>query len=353
MKQISKIFLAIVLLTSTGAWSAETRNAVGSNWPSWLSQESIDNAIKGREEVPPFLPTAPQAAGRKMAQGYQISVDTSDAFACRTVFRRVQKLNSVTSTQYSEEEVCRYNAEKPLVSFIIIQDADEIEISRNIDISAFKSTEDNLANDTKNLALTMTATMGVLWMLPGSVTGWDKEAIVNSKGVLGLYEANIKAGPVIDKDDWQFNYIGHPVSGAAYYVMARHNGLSQMKAFGYSVMMSTFFWEYGFEAVAEIPSIQDLFITPIIGSIMGEMLYRMSLTLEEKQSGLLGNKSVKKFVRVLLNPMGAVSTKINRVMGSQVIKDSRLEVVTKSPARPKDISETPTNYLGIRARFLF
>jgi hypothetical protein len=37
--------------------------------------------------------------------------------------------------------------------------------------------------------------------------------------------------------------------------------------------MSTFFWEYGIEAFAEIPSVQDLIFTPVAGSLMGEMFF--------------------------------------------------------------------------------
>ena len=37
--------------------------------------------------------------------------------------------------------------------------------------------------------------------------------------------------------------------------------------------MSTFFWEYGIEAFAEIPSVQDLIFTPVVGSVVGEIFF--------------------------------------------------------------------------------
>ena len=41
----------------------------------------------------------------------------------------------------------------------------------------------------------------------------------------------------------------------------------------YCFCISTFFWEYGFEAFNEIPSAQDIVVTSVVGSIMGEAFY--------------------------------------------------------------------------------
>ncbi|MFZ2890098.1 DUF3943 domain-containing protein, partial [Sulfuricurvum sp.] len=52
--------------------------------------------------------------------------------------------------------------------------------------------------------------------------------------------------------------------------MARNDGLSIGESAAFSTLMSTFFWEYGYEAFAEVPSIQDLIFTPLVGSLFGE-----------------------------------------------------------------------------------
>jgi len=110
---------------------------------------------------------------------------------------------------------------------------------------------------------------GVLWMMPESVTHWDKEAM-KENGILWKWKQNVKAGPVWDEDDWVLNWITHPYCGGVYYMTARSSGFTIAESFGYSAIMSTFFWEYGIEAFAEIPSIQDLIITPVVGSVVGE-----------------------------------------------------------------------------------
>lgn len=110
---------------------------------------------------------------------------------------------------------------------------------------------------------------GVLWVMPESVTNWDKEEM-KEKGIAWKWKQNVKAGPVWDEDDWVLNWITHPYCGGLYYMTSRSAGFSVLESFGYSAIMSTFFWEYGIEAFAEIPSKQDLLITPIFGSMVGE-----------------------------------------------------------------------------------
>lgn len=110
---------------------------------------------------------------------------------------------------------------------------------------------------------------GVLWVMPESVTNWNKEEI-KEKGIIWKWKENVKAGPVWDEDDWVLNWITHPYCGGLYYMTARSSGFTVIESFGYSAIMSTFFWEYGIESFAEVPSIQDLVITPVVGSVVGE-----------------------------------------------------------------------------------
>jgi hypothetical protein len=110
---------------------------------------------------------------------------------------------------------------------------------------------------------------GVLYAMPESVTNWDKEAM-KENGITYKWKQNVKAGPVWDEDDWVLNWVTHPYCGGIYYMTARSSGFNMFESFLYSAFMSTFFWEYGIEAFAEIPSKQDLIITPVVGSIVGE-----------------------------------------------------------------------------------
>ena len=126
-----------------------------------------------------------------------------------------------------------------------------------------------------NTALYFGGTMvafAVLWASPESFSGWDKDKI-REEGLIDQWKENVRAGPVWDNDDFFLNWIMHPYIGALYYMSARGSGFRWWESFLYATLMSTFFWEYGVEAFAEIPSWQDLIITPVAGSVIGELFF--------------------------------------------------------------------------------
>ncbi len=239
---------------------------------------------------------------------------------------------------------------------MVFQDVNGEEFRKEIDLSPLTNNEKNLTNDTRNMAIAMAGFMGILWAMPESFTKWDKKAISESKnGIFMQYADNIKRGPVVDKDDWAVNFIGHPVAGAAYYTMARHAGFSRAESFGYSVLMSTFFWEYGFEALAEIPSIQDLILTPVIGALLGELFYTWEMKIRENGGTLMGSKKLGSLAMVLLNPAGSISDGINNMLGARFIQDARGAVVMRRRANHHDFGgpTTSDNYIGFELKFTF
>ncbi len=188
-------------------------------------------------------------------------------------------------------------------------------------------TFDNLSKEqrkvveqTRNFTVLGAGMVGLLYMMPESVTKWDKDEI----GKIGSkWKENVKEGPVVDEDDWAINYIGHPYSGAAYYVVARHAGLSKMGSFGYSVFMSTIFWEYGFEATAEVPSLQDLILTPVLGSLLGELFITWEKDIENNNGQLFGSKRLGSVALAVMDPAGAMLDGINNLFEETVIKDAK------------------------------
>jgi hypothetical protein len=328
---------------------------VSGSFPSWISSESIRNATRSMPENGPYRHNAPQAhgPGTGVAQGYTITVDTRDSFACRKVYNEVKGLQNPSGQQITIEEACAYNANQPMATFVVVRDIDREEFRTSVDTSKILSTDKNIINDTRNLALTMVGAMGVLWVMPESSTGWDKSDIrKNEGGLYNRWKEKVSAGPVMDDDAARFNLIGHPIAGAAYYVMARHAGLTGMQAFGYSVAMSTFFWEYGFEAIAEIPSIQDLIITPVIGSILGEVFYRLEAHINSNGGTVLGSRRLGKVALVVLNPMGKLSETINVAIGSKFIQSSTTEIIVRRKRNPQ-FPDQESQYIGIQTVFRF
>lgn len=146
---------------------------------------------------------------------------------------------------------------------------------------------------------------GVLYAMPESVTNWDKEAM-KENGIAYKWKQNVKAGPVWDEDDWVLNWITHPYSGGVYYMTARSSGFNMLESFLYSAFMSTCFWEYGIEAFAEIPSKQDLIITPVIGSVIGEGFFYAKKSILRHDRKVLKSKFLGYTSLLLMDPFNTL-----------------------------------------------
>lgn len=158
-------------------------------------------------------------------------------------------------------------------------------------------------------------TLGVLELLPEDATAWNKKEIRDTP-MFERWWNHVREGPVWDKDNWVFNYILHPYGGAAYYMSARTQGCSAINSFLYGFAVSTIFWEYGIEAFNEIPSYQDMFITPIVGAIMGEAFYKLKRRILQDDTSLFGSRLLGNITLFLIDP-------VNEVLGLIYGNDAR------------------------------
>ena len=140
--------------------------------------------------------------------------------------------------------------------------------------------------------------MGGLILMPREVTHWDPDWMQSAKRNIGRA---FTLPPVWDKDDWVFNYIGHPVAGAYYYNAVRSQDAKWWESFLFSTFQS-FFWEYVIEGMAERPSIQDLIITPIGGLILGESTHMITMDMRKN-----GFRFFEKVFVLVFNPMFVVN----------------------------------------------
>lgn len=158
-----------------------------------------------------------------------------------------------------------------------------------------------LLYNTGLFAATAVGAFGLLWIAPESISKWDKDEI-RENGIMTKWKQNVKAGPVFDEDDFVMNYIIHPWAGGVYYMTARGSGYKPWECFTYSFLMSTFFWEYGIEAFAEIPSWQDLVVTPIAGSIAGELFFVAKKKIIQKDRRILKSKALGNTTLFIMDP---------------------------------------------------
>lgn len=143
----------------------------------------------------------------------------------------------------------------------------------------------------------------VLECLPEDATNWNRAEIQSVPLFQRWKDHVIKEGPEWDGDKWYFNYLLHPYAGAAYFMGARSCGFNFWQSFLYSAFVSTVEWEYGIEAFMERPSIQDLFITPIVGSLIGECFYKLKRNIVSNGYRLAGSKVLGNVVAFLIDPL--------------------------------------------------
>jgi hypothetical protein len=96
--------------------------------------------------------------------------------------------------------------------------------------------------------------------------------------------------PDFDKDTFDYNILKHALSGNYYYLFYRARGYSESEAFAWTFMSSLAF-EFAVEAYTEQPSYQDIYQTPIYGTLVGMGAERIShylLTRESTWAHILG-----------------------------------------------------------------
>lgn len=228
-------------------------------------------------------------------------------FLCKiAIFADIKTYDLSEATESLSKEFHTYKIQDLLKQKYIALDSDleKDYLAQNININDnLSQSEKNILEDTFYVQFAMVTAIGVLYIMPESVTNWDGDTF-GEESLTDKWKDNIKAGPVLDEDSVTINYIGHPVSGAVYYAMARNDGLDPLGSFLFATLMSSFFWECGYEAFAEIPSIQDLVSTPVVGALMGEYMHYLEQQLDKSGGKIWGYQSLGSFSYFLLDPMG-------------------------------------------------
>ncbi len=178
-------------------------------------------------------------------------------------------------------------------------------------------------------------TLFVLECLPEDATAWNRADIRNVPFYKRWYRNVFKRGPEWDHDNPIFNFVLHPYAGAAYFMCARTCGFNFWKSMLYSAMISTIGWEFGIEACMERPSVQDIFITPLVGSIMGEGFYRLKRLIVDRNYEILGTPFVGHILAFFLDPVnefiGWLSPGTCRTIGPGCLQSQPLLIPNPSP----------------------
>ncbi len=154
--------------------------------------------------------------------------------------------------------------------------------------------------------------IGVLYVAPESISGWTDE--MKEEYTFSKWVDNVTNPVVRDGDVWWVNYILHPYWGGTYYIRGQERGLDKTDSFLYSTVLSTLY-EYGAEALFEPVSIEDLIITPIVGSLVGEYLFAPLRKYVRSKPGELGWGD--KAILIATDPLGVINAATDRLFGVQ------------------------------------
>lgn len=138
--------------------------------------------------------------------------------------------------------------------------------------------------------------LAVTASLPKSWTGWSAHFVRDG---INHFERAYTQPPHMDNDWWFHNYVGHPIGGSLYYNAVRSQGATPHQSTFFAFVLSMQ-WEYFFEAFAERPSIQDIIVTPVAGTVLGELSHRLTMHLKKG-----GTNFGEKVLILITNPMHA------------------------------------------------
>lgn len=138
----------------------------------------------------------------------------------------------------------------------------------------------------------------LLVTMPENASKWNKQDV---RAVLPQYKKTFTGLPTIDKDIWYINYVGHPYQGSCYYNALRSQGATWWQS-GLFSLGHSLLWEYVVEGGMEQPSVQDIIVTPVGGSLLGELFHFSTIRMSRN-----GFKWYEKVFVCVFNPMFALN----------------------------------------------
>ncbi len=333
-----------------------------------LPPAPVGLALDGLRVPPTLLPSpgpAPESfAAATCARIWEELALPPDGSLCLRLERTGDQDRQVARPVPSSPSLKEFEASAPALSLLPsiadarpggVPDPSEMKLSQ-ADGLRLDYRYQKLAKDSVYLASFGIVVMGTMIVMPPSVSKWnttDRAAFVGA--MPSQWYKHVSKGPVVDQDKWAINYIGHPISGSFYYQVARNDGFGVLGSTVYAAMMSGFFWEYGIEAFAEVPSTQDLIVTPLGGALLGEAMYQTGQAVVRGGGTILGSSLLGGTALVLLNPAGSLIDGIDWLLFGPPTPDappgrglSARSSLVFYPIRHPDQPDLKDNYFGLQ-----
>lgn len=121
------------------------------------------------------------------------------------------------------------------------------------------------------------ATLGVMYGLTWVFYPLIQPKVFKVRDGFGQYKRNF-GKIVFDKDEPIWNFFVHPLTGSQLYLLYRAQGYSRMGSFGMTTVTSALF-EFTVEILTEPASVQDIYQTPVLGTVLGLGIETLSMSL--------------------------------------------------------------------------
>ena len=158
------------------------------------------------------------------------------------------------------------------------------------------------------------AVIAALYVGPESISGWSSDKKENFS--VEQWKGHVRH-VVWDHDDLFINYVLHPYWGATYFTRAQNRGFGKAGSFWYSAMLSTIY-EFGAEALFEYPSIQDMIVTPVVGSFIGDYFMDVRADIRERELATNHLSGTDHFLLIATDPLGVLNEKMDGLLGRSV-----------------------------------
>ncbi len=93
-----------------------------------------------------------------------------------------------------------------------------------------------------------------------------------------MYKKTFSQAPIIDEDHWSWNYEVHPYMGSVSYLAYRNREASVWESIA-GTALNSIIYEFLIAGGTQTPSLNDLIVTPLGGSLLGEAIFQFKKIL--------------------------------------------------------------------------
>ena len=164
----------------------------------------------------------------------------------------------------------------------------------------------------KELSANFWTVFGVQWL----VYYIDQKDTIDEHASLDSWGSNLFK-TTFDKDDYHYNIYKHTFVGQYYYLFYRSRGYTKRDSFLWSFVSSAAF-EYMIETLTEPPSHQDVYQTPVYGTILG--FYTESLSEYFYES----DYQMVRFFSYVFNPFRILPSTKNMYFSANLLGEEKI-----------------------------